>query len=136
MRRGCHLIVNSFRAGGDNILAMFVTDVSQSCVRDRLVQLLAEGLHIPCAVRPHATEQNNCPKQQLRAHPPLPMCGPQPLWKSVRAGHDDDIESQKLSHYPQSPMHCGHLIIPLMSTLGARWLQLSMERRPHHESDH
>jgi hypothetical protein len=52
---------------------------------------LLERRHIPCAVRSYATEQNNHPKHELCAHPPLPMSEPQPLWKHVRAGYDDDI---------------------------------------------
>jgi hypothetical protein len=61
-----------------------------------------EWRHIPCAVRSHATKQNNRPKHQLRPHPHLPMFEPQPLWKHVRAGHSDDIESQEFSHPPQN----------------------------------
>jgi hypothetical protein len=59
-----------------------------------------EWRHIPCVVSPHAGEQNNGPKHQLRAHPPLPMFEPQPRGKKLRARHDDDVESQKLSRYP------------------------------------
>ena len=60
----------------------------------------------------------------------------QPLWKNVRAGHDDNIESQKLSRYPQSRVYCRHLVIPLMKNLRHRRLDLLLERRPHHQSDH
>ena len=45
------------------------------------------------------------------------MLEAQPLWKNVRTRHDDDIESDKLSHYTQNPVYCGHLVIPLMKNL-------------------
>src|SRR5437016_13937686 len=60
----------------------------------------------------------------------------EPLWKNVCPGHDDDIQSQKLSRYPQNRVYCGHFVIPLMKNLRQGWLHLLLERRPHHKSDH
>ena len=60
----------------------------------------------------------------------------QPLWKEVRAGHDDDIKPQKLSRYPQCGVNCRRLVIPFMKNLRQRRLHLLLERRPHHKSDH
>ena len=45
------------------------------------------------------------------------MFEPQPLWKNVRAGHQDDIEPQKLGRYTQNRVDCGRLVIPLMKNL-------------------
>src|SRR6266550_431465 len=94
--------------------------------------VLLEWRHIPCAIGSHATEQDNRPQHELRAHPPLPMFEPEPLWKHVCPCHHDDIESQKLSRYPQNRVYCGHFVIPLMKNLGQGWLHLLLERRPHH----
>src|ERR1700730_7987178 len=64
------------------------------------------------------------------------MFEPQPLWKHVRARHDNDIKSQKLSRYSQNRMYCRCLVVPLVKNLRKRWLHLLLERRPHHQSDH
>jgi hypothetical protein len=89
------------------------------CSQIVLDRALPERRHIPCAVCSYATEQDNRPEHELRAHPPLPVFEPQPLRENVCAGHDDDIESQKLSGYPQNCVYCRRLVIPLMETLRA-----------------
>src|SRR6202040_414215 len=106
------------------------------CSKIVVDRALPEWRHIPCAVRSYATEQDNRPEYELRAHPPLPVIEPQPLWEKVCAGHDDDIESQKLRGYPQNCVYCRRLVIPLMENLGQRRLHLLLEGWPHHQSDH
>jgi hypothetical protein len=82
-----------------------------------LDRALPEWRHIPCVVRSHITEQDNHPQGELRAHPPLPLFEPKPPWKNVCTGHDDDIESQKLSRNPEHRVYDGRLVIPLMDNV-------------------
>jgi|SRR5271168_2414644 len=64
------------------------------------------------------------------------MLESQPLWKDIRAGHDDDIKSQNLSRYPENRVNHRCLVIPLMKNLGHRRRYLLLERWPHYQSDH
>src|SRR5258708_17159432 len=79
---------------------LLAVNPSRDVSKIALGRVSPEWRHIPCAVGCDAGDQHNRPKHELCAHPPLPMFEPKPLWKKVCAGHDDDVESKKLSRHP------------------------------------